>query len=161
MPVRSADADDVDAIIDIDPLAASGDQHRLSYLRRRVERGECLVWVDDGAIVGYIVARPRHFFGRGFIDLLLVAPGYRRRGIARSLMTAALRQLAGTSDFDRVFTSTNRSNGPMQQLLAADGWQCSGELDGLDPGDPELVYFVDQVPVSRAAISSKTRREPW
>jgi ribosomal protein S18 acetylase RimI-like enzyme len=144
--IRIAHADDLAAILGIDELASSDEQHRQTYLRRRVERGECLVSVEEAGLAGYVVARPRHFFGRGFVDLLLVAPRYRRRGVARSLMAAAIGHLAGTSDFDRVFTSTNRSNQPMQQLLAADGWQFSGELEGLDPGDPELVYFLDQAP---------------
>jgi len=39
-----------------------------------------------------------------------------------------------------MFTSTNRSNLAMQSLLRREGWLFSGELDGLDEGDPELVF---------------------
>jgi hypothetical protein len=42
---------------------------------------------------------------------------------------------------NQVFSSTNRSNAPMRDLLAKAGWQFSGELVGLDPDDPELIYF--------------------
>jgi hypothetical protein len=31
----------------------------------------------------------------------------------------------------------------MRALLAVEGWQFSGRLDGLDEDDPELVYFCD------------------
>jgi hypothetical protein len=41
----------------------------------------------------------------------------------------------------RVFTSTNKSNTAMQALLRSEGWSWSGELVGLDEGDPELVYY--------------------
>jgi hypothetical protein len=54
------------------------------------------------------------------------------------LLQAAIAHLRG----DQIFTSTNRSNAPMQGLLASLGWQLSGELDGLDEGDPELVYYL-------------------
>jgi hypothetical protein len=43
-----------------------------------------------------------------------------------------------------VFTSTNRSNDAMRALLRTEGWSSSGELDGLDPGDPELVFYRDR-----------------
>ena len=38
----------------------------------------------------------------------------------------------------RLFTSTNVSNLPMQQLLQHAGWSATGILHGLDEGDPEL-----------------------
>ena len=37
--------------------------------------------------------------------------------------------------------STNRSNIPMRDLLVKEGWQFSGELVGLDPDDPEMIFF--------------------
>jgi hypothetical protein len=41
-----------------------------------------------------------------------------------------------------VFTSTNQSNASMQALLESEGWSLSGKLDGLDEGDPEVVYYL-------------------
>jgi hypothetical protein len=32
----------------------------------------------------------------------------------------------------------------MQSVFEAGGWTLSGQLDGLDEQDPELVYFIDQ-----------------
>jgi hypothetical protein len=32
----------------------------------------------------------------------------------------------------------------MIDLLEKGGWRFSGQLDGIDDGDPELVYFIDR-----------------
>jgi GNAT superfamily N-acetyltransferase len=70
----------------------------------------------------------------------MVHDGYRRRGVGRVLLRAAVDR-AGTA---RVFSSTNLSNAAMRSLFTAEGWTLSGNLDGLDPGDPEAVYLTDQ-----------------
>jgi GNAT superfamily N-acetyltransferase len=135
--IRRAVADDIDGILRADPHAARGDQDRADLLRRSLDRGECLVCLDHGTVGGFVVVKPAHFFDRDFIELLMVDPARRRRGIGRCLLRAAL-AAAGT---DKVFTSTNTSNQPMRSLLQAEGWSFSGELDGLDEGDPELVFY--------------------
>lgn len=76
------------------------------------------------------------FFGRDFVGLLKVDPARRRSGIGRALVRAVL----ATTGTGQVFTSTNTSNQPMRSLLRAEHWSFSGELDGLDEGDPELVF---------------------
>lgn len=135
--IRHAVAGDIDGILRIDDHAASGDQSRADLLRRCVDLGECLVYLDRGSVAGFAIVKPAHFFGRDFIDLLMVDPARRRCGIGRNLLRAAL-AAAGT---ERVFTSTNTSNQPMRSLLQAAGWSFSGKLDGLDEGDPELVFY--------------------
>jgi GNAT superfamily N-acetyltransferase len=99
--------------------------------------GECHVHIADGAVTGFVIVKPAHFYGRDFIDLLIVEPAVRRSGVGRALLRHAL-GAAGTS---RVFTSTNTSNHRMRSLLEAESWCFSGELDGLDDGDPELVFY--------------------
>jgi GNAT superfamily N-acetyltransferase len=135
--IRTAAPGDLERLIALDQRAAAGDAVRLSLLRQSVDDGQCLVHSDPGAIDGFVVVRRHHFFERDFVDLLLVDPLARRRGIGTALMEAVLHR-AGSS---QVFTSTNRSNGPMRGLLERTGWAFSGELDGLDEGDPELVFF--------------------
>ena len=81
-----------------------------------------LVVVERGEIVGFLALRPRHFYQRDFIDLLYVAPGWRRRGAGRALMRAALRN----ASTPRVFVSTNESNTPMRRLLCSEGWIPAG-----------------------------------
>jgi GNAT superfamily N-acetyltransferase len=135
--IRRAVADDIVGILRLDHLAAQGDRERAEFLRRCVGLGDCLVHLDDGSVAGFAVVRPAHFFGRDFVDLLMVDPARRRSGIGRALLRTAL----ATAGTEQVFTSTNTSNQPMRSLLHAERWLFSGELDGLDEGDPELVFY--------------------
>jgi GNAT superfamily N-acetyltransferase len=135
--IRRAVAGDIDGILRIDHHAALGDQGRADFLRRCLDLGECLVYLDDGSVAGFAVVKPAHFYGRDFVDLLMVDPARRRCGVGRKLLRAAL----ATAGTEQVFTSTNSSNQPMRSLLQAEGWSFSGELDGLDKGDPELVFY--------------------
>jgi GNAT superfamily N-acetyltransferase len=125
-------------LIALDHLGSVGHQGRISQLQHGIDGGQCLVHTEKDVIDGYVIVRPGHFFGRDFVDLLLVESAARRQGIGTALLQAAIAHLRG----DQIFTSTNRSNAPMQGLLASLGWQLSGELDGLDEGDPELVYYL-------------------
>ena len=87
------------------------------------------------APAGYAVVS-RRFFSRPFIELLAVAPDFRRAGVGGALLEACSAAFAG----EILFTSTNQSNRPMQALLAKTGFAPSGVIENLDPGDPELVY---------------------
>jgi GNAT superfamily N-acetyltransferase len=135
--IRRAGSNDIEQLLALDHKAAGGDLQRASDLHRHVDAGHCHVSVDHGRVEGYVVVTPCNFFGRDFVDLLLVAPSARRSGIGTRLLRAAL-ALEGTR---QVFTSTNRSNAPMRELLRQEGWRPSGELEGLDEGDPEVFYF--------------------
>jgi ribosomal protein S18 acetylase RimI-like enzyme len=66
-----------------------------------------------------------------------VDPAFRRRGIAARLLAAYERGCIG----EPLFVSTNESNHPMHELLNRSGYQRSGSVDNLDPGDPEVFYF--------------------
>jgi len=134
--IRCAVADDLDGILRADHLAARGDLERAEFLRSSLMSGQCEVLVADGAVTGFVIVKPAHFFGRDFIELLIVDPALRRSGIGRALLRHAL-ATAGTT---QVFTSTNTSNHPMRSLLEAEDWSLSGGLDGLDD-DPELVFY--------------------
>ncbi|HUJ06992.1 MAG TPA: GNAT family N-acetyltransferase [Streptosporangiaceae bacterium] len=135
--LRPAEVGDLPGVLRADQHAAAGDAERIDFLTASIGRGECLVCVQDGEVAGFAVRRPAHFYGRDFVDLLAVHPARRRGGLGRALLREALAR-AGTT---QVFTSTNTSNLPMRSLLAADGWTFSGELDGLDEADPELVFY--------------------
>jgi GNAT superfamily N-acetyltransferase len=136
--VRVALAGDVAAIAAIDPGRLGSPGEILALVRGQAS----LVAVERGEIAGFLVLKPGHFYQRDFIDLLYVAPRWRRHGVGRALMRAALAN-AKTS---RVFVSTNQSNTPMRQLLRSEGWTPSGVLTGLDEGDPEHVFFHDASP---------------
>ena len=137
--LRLAGDADKQAIQQLDGLARGGDVGRNSVIDEAVASGRCLV-AEGREVVGYVVMAPRRFFGRDFVELLVVHDDYRRRGVGQALLRAAVGR-AGTS---RVFSSTNESNAVMRSLFTAEGWTHSGRLDGLDQNDPELVYFIDQ-----------------
>jgi GNAT superfamily N-acetyltransferase len=135
--IRPATAVDLVSVLHLDPLAVAGDRARADLLRRCVAVGECHVHLTGGVVTGFVVRRPGHFFGRDFVELLLVDPAARRAGVGAALLRYAL----DTALSARVFTSTNASNAPMQALLRAEQWSFSGQLDGLDEGDPELFFY--------------------
>ena len=135
--IRGAVAGDLDGLLRVDHLAAGGDRERAEFLNHSVMLGECQVHVDNGAVTGFVIVKPAHFFGRDFIELLIVDPAVRRSGLGRALLRYAL----DGSATSQVFTSTNTSNLPMRSLLQKEGWSFSGTLDGLDEWDPELVFY--------------------
>jgi ribosomal protein S18 acetylase RimI-like enzyme len=136
MELRSASPDDVEAIEALDPRAHV-DEERRRFIRHAVAEGSAFVAERRGAagVVGYVVLE-HTFFGHGFVSMLVVHPDHRRGGVGSALMRSA----EGACRSARIFTSTNRSNRPMQALLEALGYVRSGIVDDLDPGDPELVY---------------------
>ena len=131
--IRLAAASDLEAIISIDAIAQHS-AHRREFIERSVAAGSCYV-ADVGQIVGYAVL-DYSFYERGFVSMLIVDAAWRRRGVG----TALMRHLESVCRTDKLFTSTNLSNLPMQTLLARLAYQLSGIIYGLDEGDPELVY---------------------
>ena len=140
---RIATRADLDALFMCDPHAAGSEVERRAQIESAVDRSQCIVWETDSQVVGFIVTLPRYFYGRDFVDLFVVLESYRRRGIGRSLMRAAVDSVALTE----VWTSTNESNFAMRELLASEGWQLSGTLRGLDEGDAELVFYFGRMDV--------------
>jgi ribosomal protein S18 acetylase RimI-like enzyme len=138
--IREARLDDIEALQKFDPVAQAGDASRGEAISAWVSSELALVAELDAGVVGYVVTVPGHLFDRDFIAMLIVHPEHRRRGIGSALVTAALK--GATSQ--RVFTSTNLSNTPMRELLRSMNWTYSGTLDGLDPGDPELFFYIDR-----------------
>jgi ribosomal protein S18 acetylase RimI-like enzyme len=108
------------------------------FIERALRSEVCLVAEQDGAVVGYVVLEYT-FYDQGFVSMLYVAAAARRRGVGRTLM----REIETRCETLKLFTSTNASNGPMQALLDSLGYIPSEVIQNLDPGDPELVYFLD------------------
>jgi ribosomal protein S18 acetylase RimI-like enzyme len=133
--IREAAATDLEAIFSFDHIARL-EQGRRTSIDGAVRSGSCLVAEQDAAVVGYAVLN-YSFYGNGFVPFLYVAQAARRCGIGRALMQS----LAGRCATEKLFTSTNDSNVPMRQLLESLGYERSGIIYNLDPGDPELVYL--------------------
>lgn len=145
LQVGRAAASDWSAIAEIDSVAAAGDHARQNSIRRWCEQDVVLMAQDASGPLGYSVLE-HNFFEQGFITMLMVVPRARRQGVGARLLTA----VETTCMAPKLFTSTNTSNHPMQQLLQRAGWQPAGLLHGLDEGDPELFYLC---PTSRLDIT--------
>ena len=97
--------------------------------------GQISVARVDDVIRGFVIA-DESFFGQFYVRLLMVHPDFRHRGLATALMRAAELDC----QTGKLFTSTNQSNIPMQQLCDRLGFVKSGYIENLDEGDPELIY---------------------
>ena len=111
-------------------------EHHLSFIRHALGTKKCLVAEIDGAIAGFVVW-DRGFYARSFLWMLGVDPAHQHLGVASELIEHVERLNAGHG----VYTSTNESNAVMQQLLAKRGFAQVGQLENLDPGDPEVFFF--------------------
>jgi len=132
--VRPARRDDLNAICSTDPDAGPDSQRR-ERIARGIDGGEISVAESDGRIVGYALL-VWSFFARPFIELVVIDPACRGHGVGPLL----IRSVEAGCSADRLFTSTNESNAHMRHVLEKLGYERSGVVHHLDPGDPELVY---------------------
>jgi ribosomal protein S18 acetylase RimI-like enzyme len=134
--LRPATADDAPLIAGIDvACCAAQDAHRAALVPELLNYGLSWIAHADGTAAAYALVS-RRFFSRRFVELLAVAPAFRRQGLGTALMASC--EAAGGGEV--LFTSTNQSNAAMQALLAKAGYEASGVIYNLDPGDPELVF---------------------
>lgn len=136
--VKQADVSRIEEIVALDE-AVMGTRCREPLLRQAVGDGECYVVLNENAVMGFGIL-DYSFYENGFIKLLIVGSGWRRRGFGR-LLVETFKELCRT---EKLFTSTNSSNRPMQMLLADCGFERCGRIDRLDEGDPELVYCFER-----------------
>jgi GNAT superfamily N-acetyltransferase len=149
--IRSATSNDAALVAGIDAASAIVHApHVLALIDDLLALG--LSWIADvgGKPAGYAIVS-RRFYSRPFIELLAVAPNFRRGGVGGALLRACSAAFAD----EILFTSTNQSNGPMQALLAKTAFEPSGVILNLDPGDPELIYVRHSQPSSMIADSSR------
>lgn len=133
MILRPATHDDLAAILAVD--RDHGVEPRVGWLRRRIDRGECMLALVDGELAGFLVDDDA-FFDRTFIRLVVVSKNHRRHGVANALVADA----EARARTHTVFSSSNRSNTAMHALLRKRGWVESGVIEGLDELDPEVVF---------------------
>jgi len=136
MSVRLAHLDDLPMLLAVDHLATKPGTGRQAFISRAVAENSCWIVSLDDTVVGYGVLGYT-FYTYGFISMVYVEAGFRRRGAA----TALLQGLERACQTPKLFTSTNMSNLPMQALLARQGYALSGVIHNLDEADLELVYF--------------------
>jgi GNAT superfamily N-acetyltransferase len=122
---------DFEALVAIDSWSQRHQAIRDWLSARAISVGE-----SGGRVVAFGVMRPI-FFLEPFVELIVVDQANRRSGIGRALLA----YLDSQHDRPKLWISTNRSNTPMQRLLASEGFTYAGEVEGLDEGDPELFYY--------------------
>ncbi|WP_420916124.1 GNAT family N-acetyltransferase [Paenibacillus thiaminolyticus] len=133
--VEPADMADREAVCRIDQSVIGNDSRR-DYFAQAIHNGTCIVARSGREVAGFAVYE-NSFFGNCFIALVIVAPRFRRRGAARSMIQYIERR----SPTPKLFTSTNESNTAMQQVCESLGFVRSGMIDNLDEGDPEIIYY--------------------
>jgi GNAT superfamily N-acetyltransferase len=133
--IRAGTEADRGALAAIDAYAADHPS-RIAEIESWLRSAEVLVAERAGRVVGY-AAVSCEFLGQPYLAILMVGEEHRRQGVGGQLVAAACdRHL-------RLWTSTNESNLSMQALLRAGGFRCTGRIEGLDEGDPELFYLRD------------------
>jgi len=135
MMIRNAIENDIDQVIAIDYIAST-EETRRQQIRDWIKKNYVIIALIDEQIVGYAVLEYT-FFSCGFISMLIVQEEHRRYGIA----TALVKRLEEACNTEKLFTSTNESNVPMQAFLTSMSYEPSGIVHNLDEGDPELFYF--------------------
>lgn len=133
--VRAAGRGDIPSLIAIDRLSLTDIERRQS-IAHWTAAGQCLVALRAGKVVGY-VAFTRSFFHQAFVEMLIVAEDDRRSGVGVALVEYCIGHVP---DGEKLWSSTNASNLPMQGLLLKLGFARSGIVENLDEGDPELIY---------------------
>jgi RimJ/RimL family protein N-acetyltransferase len=120
--------------------ALDKDEHielkREEKITTAISNNECFIVLADNRAVGFVIF-DYHFFDKGRVELMIIDEKYRGKGIGGQVFDL-LCKLCKT---DKIFTSTNSSNLPMQKALTKSGFTFIGKLDGLDDGDPELFYY--------------------
>jgi ribosomal protein S18 acetylase RimI-like enzyme len=132
--IRQATHADTPKLCALDPIAR-GDPDRRVMIDRAIREASCCVIERNAIVLGYGIIS-HQFFGRSFLELIYIDEAHRGEGLGPALIRALERQSKSPS----VFTSTNQSNAHMQHVLERLGYERSGIIHNLDPGDPELVY---------------------
>ncbi|MFN0205481.1 MAG: N-acetyltransferase family protein [Planctomycetota bacterium] len=132
--IRPAVLEDTRGLYSLDHTALASAERR-STIDRAIREARILVVEHSGVVAGYGIIS-HEFYGRSFLELVYIAEPSRGKGLGPKLIRALEQQSQSTS----LFTSTNQSNVHMQHVLESLGYEASGIIHNLDPGDPELVY---------------------
>ena len=113
-----------------------GNYSRKDTIINAIQDKRCLIQRTDSTIAGFLIFTT-DFFECSFISLIIVKPSVRRKGVASAL----LGYFVDHAPTSKIFSSTNRSNKPMQKVFDLTGFKKSGYIENLDDGDPEIIYF--------------------
>ena len=137
--LRKATRKDIAVVVDFD-YSLDKDEHiklnREEKITKAISNDECFLILVENQEVGFVIFDYR-FFDQGWIELIIINEKYRGKGIGGKTFDLICEQCKS----DKVFTSTNSSNIQMQRALSKADFAFSGEINGLDDGDPERFYF--------------------
>ena len=131
---RKANPDEIQVVLAFD--RESNVPGRKALIERAVTLGDAYVVEQEDVVIAFGVLEYT-FFEQGFVSLIYVKGQERRTGAGEML----LRHLISICRTRKLFSSTNRSNLPMQALFLKTGFAESGVVCNLDAGDPEVVYY--------------------
>jgi len=134
MRIRPSIPDDMQSVRSFDCIAAHDDR-RLAFIQRAIAANQCWSILLDDDVVGYFII-DNTFFQRTFLSLIYIAEGHRDKGLGREALRWVIDEIDGP-----FFVSTNLSNSRTLHLLRSLGFQDSGIIYNLDPGDPEVVFY--------------------
>ena len=134
MKIRHATMADFESLVALDTIAASEPERR-AHIKSWTDAGCCHVIETNGIVSAYGVLT-YHFFGNGFVEMVMVGSRFRRRGLGMALVEH-FKTICTTP---KLFSSTNLSNQQMQKLLNTAGFRTSGYIENLDEDDPEIVF---------------------
>lgn len=137
--LRIAQPIDFEAISTLDKKVIGTAVDRSAQISKAIAESRCIIVTSGSAIQGFSVVSPNAFRQMDFLDLVVVNPSNRRQGVA-TLLIAHFRE---SSKSPECWTSTNQSNQAMLTLLRKLGWEVSDHFEDLDPGDPELFFFIN------------------
>ncbi|MCL2370171.1 MAG: GNAT family N-acetyltransferase [Firmicutes bacterium] len=126
--LKLATLDNVKVILDIDDLKRDW--------TKAISQKECYLIFDNVEVVGFLVFNYT-FFDCGWLGMIEIRKDLQEKGIGEKAINLVVKMCRA----QKLFTSTNKSNIPMRRLLTKMNFIFSGELDGLDKGDPELFYY--------------------
>jgi ribosomal protein S18 acetylase RimI-like enzyme len=135
MKIKKATRQELAFLLNIMTIGSTADH--TNFIKKSVRAGKCWVAFIADKPTGFGILDNTSFFDQYFIELLIVHPEYRRRGIASAIIRK-MEQICPTS---KLFTSTNESNIPAQKTYEASGFIRSGYIENLDEDDPEIIYL--------------------
>lgn len=137
MHIRRGEAGDIEEIARFDSLTKRGSA-RYTDIVAALDSERVFVAEIGSRVAGFLMLTDR-LLGHPFIELVVVSADFRRQGVATTLIDSVIGKLSGR----RCFTSTNESNTAAQSLFQQLGFVACGRIEGLDEGDPEIVYYND------------------
>jgi ribosomal protein S18 acetylase RimI-like enzyme len=149
--VETARHHHLEALIEINKAAAPK-WHRHKLLKASLKEKRALISFMGRIPAGFLVWT-KDFYSHHFIDLVIVHPQMRRKGVAQAMLKAMESICPG----NKLFSSTNKNNVAMQEVFRQGGFVKAGYISHLDKGNPELIYYKKVPPKT---VSSKPRRRP-